>query len=144
MRSKLFVPGSRPELFGKAWRSAADAISFDLEDAVAANMKAQAREIVAEAVGRAPRSNVKTVIVRVNRVDGPLFEPDLEAVVQPRLDLINLPKIENVEAVHRACGVLDRLERERGLGRRIGVLANIETPRGLRKAAEIAASSETE
>jgi citrate lyase subunit beta/citryl-CoA lyase len=142
MRSKLFVPGSRPELFDKAWRSAADAISFDLEDAVAADSKAQAREIVAAAIARAPRSNIKTVIVRVNPVDGPLFEPDLDAVVQPGLDLVNLPKIENAEAVHRACGVLDRLERERGVERRIGVLANIETPRGLRKAAEIAASSD--
>ena len=35
MRSKLFVPGSRPELFAKAAASAADALSFDLEDAVA-------------------------------------------------------------------------------------------------------------
>jgi citrate lyase subunit beta/citryl-CoA lyase len=142
MRSKLFVPGSRPELFDKAWRSAADAISFDLEDAVAEDSKAQAREIVAEAVARAPRSRVKTVIVRVNSVDGPLFEPDLDAVVQPGLDLVNLPKIEDVEAVHRACGILDRLERERGIERRIGVLVNIETPRALRKAAEIAASSD--
>jgi len=35
MRSKLFVPASRPELFDKALVSAADALSFDLEDAVA-------------------------------------------------------------------------------------------------------------
>ena len=34
MRSKLFVPGSRPELFDKALASAADALSFDLEDSV--------------------------------------------------------------------------------------------------------------
>jgi len=35
MRSKLFVPGSRPELFDKALASQADGLSFDLEDAVA-------------------------------------------------------------------------------------------------------------
>ena len=40
MRSKLFVPGSRPELFAKAAASAADALSFDLEDAVAKDRKA--------------------------------------------------------------------------------------------------------
>ncbi len=39
MRSKLFVPASRPELFSKALASAADAISFDLEDAVVAARK---------------------------------------------------------------------------------------------------------
>ncbi len=44
MRSKLFVPGSRPEFFAKALASAADALSFDLEDAVAEDRKAQARE----------------------------------------------------------------------------------------------------
>ncbi len=44
MRSKLFVPGSRPELFAKALASAADALSFDLEDAVYEDRKSQARD----------------------------------------------------------------------------------------------------
>ena len=43
MRSKLFVPASRPELFSKAMASDADAISFDLEDAVASDSKGMAR-----------------------------------------------------------------------------------------------------
>src|SRR5258708_34583438 len=42
MRSKLFVPGSRPELFHKALASGADAISIDLEDAVEDSRKAEA------------------------------------------------------------------------------------------------------
>ncbi|HEY4802670.1 MAG TPA: aldolase/citrate lyase family protein, partial [Paraburkholderia sp.] len=44
MRSKLFVPASRPELFEKALASAADALSFDLEDSVAPARKPEARE----------------------------------------------------------------------------------------------------
>jgi len=47
MRSKLFVPGSRPELFGKTMEAAADALSFDLEDAVAPERKTDARAAVA-------------------------------------------------------------------------------------------------
>ena len=43
MRSKLFVPGSRPELFAKALGSDADALSFDLEDSVAPGRKGEAR-----------------------------------------------------------------------------------------------------
>ena len=43
MRSKLFVPASRPELFDKALASMADALSFDLEDAVALTRKQEAR-----------------------------------------------------------------------------------------------------
>lgn len=141
MRSKLFVPGSRPELFEKAMRSGADAISFDLEDAVLVDNKATARAEVAAAIGRAVGSR-KTIIVRVNPVGGAFFESDLDAVVRPGLEVVNLPKVEDGEAVRLACDILERLEQGRGLDRRIGVLANIETPRGLRKAAEIAASSD--
>ena len=50
MRSKLFVPGARPELFQKAFASSADAISIDLEDAVPETMKAHARGDVARFV----------------------------------------------------------------------------------------------
>jgi len=142
MRSKLFVPGSRPEFFGKAWRSAADAISFDLEDSVVADKKAEARRFVAEGIARPGGSSPKTVIVRVNPVDSALFDADLEGIVWSQLDVVNLPKVEGAETVRSACDRLDRLERERGIDRRIGLLANIETPRGLRNAAEIAASSD--
>lgn len=142
MRSKLFVPGARPELFDKAWRSEADAISFDLEDSVVAEKKIEARALVAKEFQRDQVARVKTLIVRVNLVHSTLFEGDLDAIVQPGLDVVNLPKVEDVEAIQSACAILDRLERERGIPRRISVLANIETPRGLRKAAEIAASSD--
>ncbi|MBI1727475.1 MAG: CoA ester lyase, partial [Candidatus Rokubacteria bacterium] len=46
MRSKLFVPASRPELFAKALAGDADAISFDLEDAVQETRKDEARRAV--------------------------------------------------------------------------------------------------
>lgn len=55
MRSKLFVPGSRPELFAKALAGDADALSFDLEDAVAEARKAEARAMVADFVASAAR-----------------------------------------------------------------------------------------
>jgi citrate lyase subunit beta/citryl-CoA lyase len=142
MRSKLFVPGSRPELFDKAWRTDADALSFDLEDAVAPRSKSQAREFVAEALNSAPRPRSKIAIVRVNRLDGPDFEDDIQAVVRPGLDVINLPKIEDAEAVREAAGKLNELEAKRGIDQKIGILVNIETPRGLRNAAGIAAASD--
>jgi citrate lyase subunit beta/citryl-CoA lyase len=142
MRSKLFVPGSRPELFEKAWRSPADAISFDLEDAVVPEAKARARAAVADAIAQAPKPTDKIVIVRVNPVDGDLFAPDLDAIVREGLDVVNLPKVEAPETIRHVCGVLERLERERGLSRRVGILANIETPRGLRNAAAIAGAGD--
>lgn len=139
MRSKLFVPGSRPELFEKAIASGADAVTFDLEDAVVAERKAEARGAVAAFLARR-RDNAPLLIVRVNPLSSPHFESDLEAVVLPGLDVLNLPKIENAREVSEVAPRLARLEAARGLRHTIGILANIETPRGVRMAAEIGAS----
>ncbi len=139
MRSKLFVPGSRPELFPKALASQADSLSFDLEDAVPETGKAEARRLVGQALQSSEFSaSKKILIVRVNGVGSPHFAADLAAVVGPRLDLLNLPKVESAADVRAAAQALAALESGRGLTRPIGILANIESPRGLRLAAEIA------
>ena len=57
-RSKLFVPGNRPDLMVKAARGAADALSFDLEDAVPEAEKAAARQATAEFLGRVVYSHM--------------------------------------------------------------------------------------
>ena len=139
MRSKLFVPGSRPELFPKALASQADALSFDLEDSVAEYRKAEARHLVGQAL-QSPDfvASKKILLVRVNGLTTPHFTADLASVVGPRLDLLNLPKVESAEDIRTVAKALDRLEAERGLARPIGILANVESPRGLRFAAEIA------
>lgn len=139
MRSKLFVPGSRPELFPKALASQADSLSFDLEDAVPETGKAEARRLVGQAL-QSPEfaASKKILIVRVNGLGSPHFAADLAAVVGPRLDLLNLPKVESAADVRTAAQALAALELARGLTRPIGILANIESPRGLRLAAEIA------
>ena len=141
MRSKLFVPGSRPELFPKALAGQADSLSFDLEDAVPESGKAEARRLVGAAL-QSPEfaASTKILIVRVNGLATPHFEADLAAVTGSRLDLLNLPKVESADDVRAAAKSLARLEQERGLSRPIGLIANIESPRGLRFAAEIAAA----
>ncbi len=138
MRSKLFVPGSRPELFTKAAASAADALSFDLEDAVAKDRKAEARAAVGTFLRNRPTDDGKLVVVRSNGLSSGLFEDDLKAIVGSGLDVLNLPMVESGEEVREAARVLARLEQDAGLERPIGILANIETPKGLRLAAEIA------
>lgn len=100
MRSKLFVPGSRPELFAKALASAADAISIDLEDSVVESRKAEARATVREFLLSAEaRSTSKVIIVRVNALNTPHFEADVIAITQPGLALLNLPKPESADDV---------------------------------------------
>jgi citrate lyase subunit beta / citryl-CoA lyase len=134
MRSKLFVPGSRPELFAKALSSAADALSFDLEDAVAAECKSQARAAVAAFLQELAPACGKTMVVRVNAVGGDLFGADLAAVAGARLDVINLPMVEEAADIVAAAQQLDALDP----AGRIKLLVNIETPKGLRRAVELA------
>jgi len=139
MRSKLFVPASRPELFAKALAGDADAISFDLEDAVQESRKAEARRVLRDFLRQSsPRPGGKIVIVRVNGPTTPHFEADLAAVAGPVVDMINLPKPESADDVRAAADALARCEHANGVERPIGLLPNIESPRGLRLAAEIA------
>jgi citrate lyase subunit beta / citryl-CoA lyase len=141
MRSKLFVPGSRPELFAKALASKADAISIDLEDAVAGDRKAEARaSIVAFLKSAEVRGSGRMIIVRVNASATAHFEADLLAVTQPGLVLVNLPKCESAEDLRAAVTVLEKAEAANHVTNPVRILANIETPRGLRLAASIAAA----
>ena len=139
MRSKLFVPASRPELFAKALASAADALSFDLEDAVAAERKPQAREALRGLLQTSALSaHGKVLIVRVNAIDTPYFGADIEAVIQPGLHFINLPKPETVDDVRAAAAAMAQAERNNGVTTPVKLLLNIETPKALRVAAELA------
>lgn len=133
MRSKLFVPGSRPDLFPKAAASEADALSFDLEDSVPASRKAEARENLRTYLTGAEVPH-KVMVVRVNAVGTPCFAEDLDAVAVARTDLINLPMVEEPAAIAEAAA---RLERRPEAGH-IRLLINIESPRGLRRAADLA------
>jgi citrate lyase subunit beta/citryl-CoA lyase len=139
MKSKLFVPGSRPELFPKALASAADGLSFDLEDAVAPAAKPRARvELQALLRSDALLASDKTIIVRVNAFDTPWFGDDLDAIVWPGVDLINLPKPDSAEQVRAVAAAIARVEQRHGVRQPIGLLLNIETPKSLRIANELA------
>ena len=139
MRSKLFVPASRPELFAKALAGEADAISIDLEDAVQESRKAEARETVAAFLRHMPPTMIeKTMIVRINGLATPHFAADVAAIAWHSLDMLNLPKPESAEDICTVAAALTRFEAERGIEEPIRILANIESPRGLRNAAEIA------
>ena len=140
MRSKLFVPGSRPELFEKAMKSAADALSFDLEDSVDERRKPEARSEIARFLRSLPQRPAKTIIVRVNGLETPHFEADVEAIVGPGIDIVNVPKPESAADIRACADALEQAERRAG-ARPVGILANIESPKALRLAAEIATAS---
>ena len=136
MRSKLFVPASRPELFEKALASAADALSFDLEDAVAPSQKPQARANLVKFLGGLPPDPGKTIVVRINAFGTEEFEADIVALKAAPIDIVNLPMTEDAGAVIAA---ITRIERNE-TAYRARFLLNVETPKGLRKAADLAAA----
>lgn len=141
MRSKLFVPGSRPELFEKALASTADALSFDLEDAVTDQRKPEARLHVQKFL-EAAKDNNKKIIVRSNHVSSEHFKLDVPAIVRNGLDILNIPKVESTEEIYEAAQLLSLCEQEYGVKKRIGILVNIESPKGLRRAQELAVAHE--
>lgn len=113
----LFVPGDRPDRFAKAAASGADAVILDLEDAVAAPAKADARRAVAEcALDRA------MLIVRINAPGTPWFADDLDALARRPPGAVMLPKAETAADVVRVTG---------RLGPQTAVIALVETAQGL-------------
>jgi citrate lyase subunit beta/citryl-CoA lyase len=135
MRSKLFVPGARPDFFDKALRSEADALSFDLEDAVPEDGKAAARARLAEFLGSdAVRSSPKTIIVRINAQATAHFDADVRALAGAPVHLINIPKVEEPGTLAHAAEAVRQVRPDARL------LANVETGKGVGRAAAIAAA----
>lgn len=147
MRSKLFVPASRPGLFVKALSSQADGLSFDLEDSVRDDKKLEARLTLSGFLESSEllESN-KTIIVRVNSIDSPYFMDDILAVAKAATHMINLPKIESAQEIDLAVKAISAAEKKNGINldgkSPIQLLINIETPKSLRIAHELAAAHE--
>src|ERR1051326_6672766 len=94
-RSELAVPGSQPQLFEKAAKSAADVIFLDLEDAVAPDDKAQARKNIIAAL-RDIDWGTKVMSVRINGLDTHFMYRDVVDVMEQageRLGLILIPHV---------------------------------------------------
>jgi citrate lyase subunit beta/citryl-CoA lyase len=139
-RSSLSVPGSSERMLSKALALPADEIVVDLEDAVAADQKEQARELVAEFLSR-DQSIPAAVAVRVNALATPWGARDVvELLRQPRtrIDSLIVPKVERREDIAE----VERLLNAQGDGMRdVRLQALVETAAGLLNVAEIAASS---
>ncbi len=95
MRSLLFVPADSPKKLAKAMTSEADALIVDLEDSIALDRKAHARQSAAaflkETVGTAGRPYL---IVRINGLKTGLIDTDLDVIAAAQPDAVMLPKAE--------------------------------------------------
>jgi citrate lyase subunit beta/citryl-CoA lyase len=133
-RSVLYMPGSNPRAMAKARTLSADAIILDLEDSVAPEAKALAREQVAAAV-REGGFGRREVVIRINGVESPWGREDLAAAAAAAPDAILLPKIDGPGSVMQVAREL----REAGAAERIRLWAMMETPMAILHAGSIAA-----
>ena len=130
------MPASNARALEKARILPADALVFDLEDAVAPDAKPQARGM-AVAAARAGGYEPREVVVRINALDTPWGRDDLAAIAQSGVDAVLLPKVESAAAVHEALGVLDA----GGGPGDLPLWCMLEPPRGVLRAEAIAAAS---
>lgn len=134
-RSMLYIPGSKERAMEKARSLATDAIIFDLEDAVAVDEKANARELLAKTLMTSefgPRAKV----IRINGFDTEWAEADLEVIAQARPEAILLPKVNSAADIQ---ALADRLEARAQTADTV-IWAMMETPQGILNAGEIAAA----
>jgi len=136
-RSVLYMPGSNPRALEKAKTLAADGLILDLEDAVAVDAKAAARDLVCAAV-TAGGYGGRELIIRVNGLDSEWGEEDVRAASAAGPDAILLPKVESAAMVQRAEQLMDRF----GAPAHTKIWCMMETPRGMLRAEEIAESSD--
>jgi (3S)-malyl-CoA thioesterase len=127
-RSVLYIPGSKERALDKAASLPADAIIFDLEDAVAMEEKPRAREVLAQTL-RDRDFGGRARIVRINGLDTPWGRDDLAAMAGVPMEAVLIPKVNSAADVQAVAGLIAGVD----------LWAMMETPLGMLNAAEIAA-----
>src|SRR3981189_436339 len=95
-RSLLFMPGSNARALEKARNLPADGIILDLEDSVAPDAKAMARDQIAQAIA-AKGFGKREVLIRINALDSPWWIDDIAMAGKARPDGIVVPKISSLK-----------------------------------------------
>ena len=135
-RSVLYMPGANARALEKSRSLPADALIFDLEDAVAPDSKLKARAQILEAVSAGGYGN-REILIRTNGLNTPWGYDDLVAASTAGADAVLLPKVESAEMVRQAESVLEA----HGAPDNLAIWCMMETPRGMLHAEEIADAS---
>lgn len=138
-RSMMFIPGDSAGMLSNSYIYRPDSVMFDLEDAVSLAEKDTARLLVFNTLKANLYGGIETV-VRINGVETPFWEDDLDMAVRGGVEVIRLPKTESVADVKE---IENRIENiEKACGRPIGdtkIMAAIESACGVVNAVSIAA-----
>lgn len=132
-RSCLYMPGANPRALEKAKTLAADTLILDLEDAVAPDAKAEARETVCKAVKEGGYGK-REVVIRINGLDTEWGLDDLKAAVAAGPDAILAPKVIDGGDIDRLDDALSRA----GAPKDFGLWVMIEMPKAILNIKDIA------
>lgn len=139
-RSMLFLPGNNPNMLINAASLMADAVIFDLEDAVSPAEKDAARILVRNTM-RYTDLSVCEVIVRINSVDTPYWKADIDAILPERPSLLLLPKTTGAADVKTVSDYMAEVEARVGIEvGTVGIMPLIETALGVENSFSIASS----
>ncbi|MFO1081304.1 MAG: CoA ester lyase [Reyranellaceae bacterium] len=134
-RSVLYMPGANTRALDKARSLPADALIFDLEDAVAPDAKEAARtNVVAAAWSKA--YGKREIVIRCNGLGTPWGKADVAAIATSGANAILVPKVESAAEVTHIVSLLE----EAGAPHDLALWAMMETPKGILRAEEIAAA----
>jgi citrate lyase subunit beta / citryl-CoA lyase len=135
-RSVLYMPGSNERALAKAKTIPADALIFDLEDAVAPDAKALARDQVSAAV-KGGGYGGREIVIRVNALETPWGTEDLLAACDAEPDAILVPKVVHAGDVISVAKILQGVHAPE----KIRLWAMMETPMAILNARTIAATA---
>jgi citrate lyase beta subunit len=134
-RSVLYMPGANTRALEKARTLPADALIFDLEDAVAPDAKEAARANVV-AAAQSKGYGKREIVIRCNGLSTPWGKADIAAIAKSGADAVLVPKVESAAEVASVVAQLDAA----GAPKAMAVWAMMETPKGILRADEVAGS----
>jgi citrate lyase subunit beta / citryl-CoA lyase len=134
-RSHLFMPGSNPRALEKAQNLPADGLILDLEDSVAPDAKAVARDQIDAAIAKG--FGKREILIRTNGLDTPWWSDDFAMAAKASPDGILVPKVSSVEDLD----TIGRRLAELGAAPTVKVWAMIETARAVLHAEELSAAA---
>ena len=141
-RSMLFLPGNNPNLLINGNCLGADAVIFDLEDAVSPAEKDAARILVRNTMRYMDFRGCEK-IVRINSIDTAFWKLDIDEILPWKPDLVLLPKTSSAADVLAADAYMTEVEQKLGMPRNtVGLMPLIETALGVENAYAIASAAE--
>lgn len=138
-RSMLFMPGNNPGMLVSADILGADSIIYDLEDAVSLDEKDSARTLVRNALSFLKFTHSE-ITVRINPIDSPYWEKDLEAIIPVLPDGIVIPKA-SADAVHSVEQKINEIKKAHNITKNFSFLMLVESARGIMDVNSIAKAS---